>query len=137
MTVDKRWAPGSWQTRPIEQQPQYKNAEAVREALSQVRQLPPLVAPGEVDELRRALSQAATGHAFLLQGGDCAERFVDCSRTQIENKLKILLQMSLVMTWGARHPEIREGRLAGQYAKPRSRPRKGTPPPSNKPPAIK
>jgi 3-deoxy-7-phosphoheptulonate synthase len=79
-----------------------------------------LVNHGEVDALRAHLADAACGKAFLLQGGDCAERFADCTKSAIEAKLKILLQMSLVLTWGARIPVIRVGRMAGQFAKPRS-----------------
>jgi 3-deoxy-7-phosphoheptulonate synthase len=116
------WAPDSWRALPIHQQPQYANRSAVEAAVSAVRSLPPLVHPGEVNTLRRRLAAAARGERFLLQGGDCAERFQDCSRTAIESKLKILLQMSLVLTWGARTPVVRVGRIAGQYAKPRSSP---------------
>jgi 3-deoxy-7-phosphoheptulonate synthase len=83
--------------------------------------LPPLVNQGEVEALRAHLAKAARGEAFLLHGGDCAERFADCNKNAIEAKLKILLQMSLVLTWGARIPVIRIGRMAGQYAKPRSK----------------
>jgi len=115
------WAPDSWRRRPIRQQPHYEDAEAVERALFQVCALPPLVHPGEVDTLRRRLADVARGDQFLLQGGDCAERFQDCEKGAIESKLKILLQMSLVLTWGARTPVVRVGRLAGQYAKPRSR----------------
>ncbi len=114
------WRPDSFRMRPIAQQPRYRDPEAVERALARVRALPPLVAPGEVDALRALLAKAARGEAFLLQGGDCAERFVDCARGAIERKLKILLQMSLVLTWGARLPIIRVARMAGQYAKPRS-----------------
>ncbi len=83
--------------------------------------MPPLVHHGEVNTLRTHLAQAANGEAFLLQGGDCAEQFSDCRKSTVESKLKILLQMSLVLTWGARIPVIRMGRMAGQYAKPRSK----------------
>ena len=114
------WSPQSWRLRPIQQQPRYDDPAAVDRAVARVRALPPLVAPGEVDALRSRLARAAAGEAFLLQGGDCAERFVDCARGAIEAKLKILLQMSLVLTWGARIPVIRVARMAGQYAKPRS-----------------
>ena len=117
-----QWSPDSWRGLPILQQPDYADPAAVQRALDTVRQLPPLVSPGEVDTLRQNLAKAAVGKAFLLQGGDCAERFVDCRRDTIENKLKILLQMSLVLTWGAQLPVIRVGRMAGQYAKPRSKP---------------
>jgi len=117
-----QWDPQGWRTRPIRQQPDYADGDALTRALDTVTRLPPLVHPGEVDSLKAQLARAARGEAFLLQGGDCAERFQDCSRTSIENKLKILLQMSLVLTWGARIPTIRVGRIAGQYAKPRSSP---------------
>ena len=114
------WTPQSWRQRPIKQQPRYRDPEAVRAALARVAALPPLVARGEVDALRAHLAKAARGEAFALHGGDCAERFLDCARGPIEAKLKILLQMSLVLTWGARLPIIRVARMAGQYAKPRS-----------------
>jgi len=114
------WTPASWHTRPIQQQPPWPDAGALQTALDEVRALPPLVNHGEVDALRTHLAEAARGKAFLLQGGDCAERFADCTKSAIEAKLKILLQMSLVLTWGARIPVIRVGRMAGQFAKPRS-----------------
>ena len=114
------WRPDSWRAHPIQQQPRYRDDAAVRAALARVAALPPLVAPGEVDALRAHLARAARGEAFVLHGGDCAERFADCARGPIESKLKILLQMSLVLTWGARLPIVRVARMAGQYAKPRS-----------------
>ncbi len=116
------WSPTSWRSKPIRQQPVYSDPAAVERALQTVRALPPLVARLEVDKLRDQLAQVAAGKAFLLQGGDCAERFVDCEASRIEGKLKILLQMSLVLVWGARIPVVRVARIAGQYAKPRSRP---------------
>ena len=119
--ANTNWSPASWRERPICQQPHYPDATALERALGEVRALPPLVNHGEVDALRAHLSKAAKGEVFLLQGGDCAERFADCTKASIEAKLKILLQMSLVLTWGARIPVIRVGRMAGQYAKPRSR----------------
>ena len=115
-----QWNPKSWRNHPIEQQPHYQDTEAVQRALNQVRGLPPLVAAGEIRTLRERLAQASRGEAFLLQGGDCAEQFQDCHAEAVEAKLKILLQMSLVLTWGARIPVVRVGRIAGQYAKPRS-----------------
>jgi 3-deoxy-7-phosphoheptulonate synthase len=114
------WTPDSWRARPIQQQPPWPDAGALESALDEVRALPPLVNHGEVDALRAHLAEASRGKAFLLQGGDCAERFADCTKAAIEAKLKILLQMSLVLTWGARIPVIRVGRMAGQFAKPRS-----------------
>jgi 3-deoxy-7-phosphoheptulonate synthase len=119
-TAPGTWTPDSWRARPIKQQPRYRDQAAVDRALNRVRELPPLVAPGEVDALKKRLAEAAHGRAFLLQGGDCAERFQDCSKDPIEAKLKILLQMSLVLTFSARLPVIRVARMAGQYAKPRS-----------------
>ena len=115
------WSPSSWHGKPIKQQPTYRDPAAVKSALDRVRELPPLVAHGEVDTLRKRLARASRGEAFLLQGGDCAERFADCSKDPIEAKLKILLQMSLVLTWGARIPVVRVARIGGQYAKPRSK----------------
>ncbi len=114
-----KWAPTSWRNCPIKQQPVYEDPQAVDAALEVVRRLPPLVAHGEVDALRKHFVKVTQGKSFVLQGGDCAERFVDCNRNSIEAKLKILLQMSLVLTWGARFPVVRIGRMAGQYAKPR------------------
>jgi 3-deoxy-7-phosphoheptulonate synthase len=115
------WSPKSWQGLPIQQQPKYADSDRLAEVLGQITCLPPLVHPGEVDALRSKLAAAGRGEAFLLQGGDCAERFMDCAKTPIERKLKILLQMSLVLTWGARLPVVRVGRIAGQFAKPRSK----------------
>ena len=116
------WTPSSWQALPIQQQPDYADSAHVAAVLDRISGLPPLVHPGEVDALKSSLAAAGRGEAFLLQGGDCAERFVDCAKGPIERKLKILLQMSLVLTWGARLPVVRVGRIAGQFAKPRSRP---------------
>jgi 3-deoxy-7-phosphoheptulonate synthase len=116
------WTPQSWRDLPIRQQPDYDDPAAVEAALSTVRGLPPLVHHGEVDRLKRQLAEAGQGRRFVLQGGDCAERFVDCAKEPIEAKLKILLQMSVVLTWGGHTPVVRVARMAGQFAKPRSRP---------------
>lgn len=115
-----RWTPSSWRERPAEQQPVYRDPAAVEAALRVVRAMPPVVAPGEVEALRSQLAAVARGEAFLLQGGDCAERFVDCAPGPIESKVRVLLQMSLVLGWGAGLPIVRVARMAGQYAKPRS-----------------
>ena len=114
------WSPQSWRHKEIRQQPVYDDPASLERVLNSVRSLPPLVHQGEVDTLREQLVLAGRGDAFILQGGDCAERFEDCTREAIESKLKIILQMSLVLTWGARIPVVRIGRMAGQYAKPRS-----------------
>lgn len=118
--VDRNWSPDSWRHRPIKQQPEYESQQALDEVLEKIRELPPLVFHGEVDALKLRLAKAGRGEHFLLQGGDCAERFLDCNRESITRKLKILLQMSVVLCYGARKPIIRVGRIAGQYAKPRS-----------------
>lgn len=114
------WSPQSWRGKEIRQQPAYDDPAELERVLKQVRSVPSLVHQGEVDTLREQLILAGRGGAFILQGGDCAERFEDCTPEVIESKLKIILQMSLVLTWGARIPVVRIGRMAGQYAKPRS-----------------
>ncbi|KAG9290695.1 hypothetical protein G9A89_011658 [Geosiphon pyriformis] len=107
---------------PIMQDVIYENPAHLKEVLAKLSHLPPLVSPAEIKKLRDQLKQVATRKAFLLQGGDCAELFEYCSQEPIESKLKVLLQMSLVLTWGARIPVVRIARMAGQYAKPRSKP---------------
>jgi 3-deoxy-7-phosphoheptulonate synthase len=114
------WSPNSWQARPAQQQVSYGDPTKLANVLAQMSQLPPLVTSWEVENLRADLARAAKGEAFLLQGGDCAESFDDCRSEPIAAKLKILLQMSLVLVHGTRKPVIRVGRIAGQYAKPRS-----------------
>ncbi len=114
------WAPDSWRRFPAEQQPSYADAGAFARVLEELARLPPLVTSWEVESLKSHLAAAASGTAFLLQGGDCAESLDDCSSPAITAKLKILLQMSLVLVYGTRRRVIRVGRFAGQYAKPRS-----------------
>ncbi len=114
------WSPTSWQERPALQQPVYPDAERLDAVLSDLASLPPLVTSWEIESLKSQLAEAARGERFLLQGGDCAESFADCTSQVITNKIKILLQMSLVLVHGARRRVIRVGRFAGQYAKPRS-----------------
>ena len=114
------WNPTSWQQHPALQQPNYPDAEALDRAVGALAKLPPLVTSWEVENLKSQLADAAHGRRFLLQGGDCAEVFDDCQPSIITNKLKILLQMSLVLVHGGKCPVIRVGRFAGQYAKPRS-----------------
>ncbi len=114
------WSPASWRDRPAVQQPTYPDAGELDEALAQLRELPPLVTSWEILALRNMLAEAAEGKRFLLQGGDCAESFDDCTSPLISNRLKVMLQMSLVLTHGLRLPIVRLGRFAGQYAKPRS-----------------
>lgn len=116
----RKWAPDSWSGLPALQQPEYPDLPVLQHALSELSKLPPLVTSWEVVALKEQLARAAAGQCFVLQGGDCAERFADCSSQRIANQLKILIQMSLVLVQGARKPVVRIGRFAGQYAKPRS-----------------
>lgn len=114
------WTPGSWRGRPAVQQPTYPDAEALAGVQRELAALPPLVTSWEILSLKRHLADAQEGRRFLLQGGDCAESFTDCTPDVISNRLKVLLQMSLVLVHGLRLPVVRVGRFAGQYAKPRS-----------------
>lgn len=114
------WTPTSWQARPAAQQATYPSEEALNRMVAQLSNLPPLVTSWEVEALKSQLAEAAEGRRFVLQGGDCAENFDDCSSPIITNKLKILLQMSLLLVHGLRKPVTRVGRIAGQFAKPRS-----------------
>src|SRR6202163_1538272 len=114
------WHAASWQARPAQQQPTYVDPAALERAVAHISRLPPIVVSWEVEALRERLARAQRGEAFLLQGGDCAEVFADCESDTIAKKLKILLQMSLVLLHGLKKPIIRVGRMAGQYAKPRS-----------------
>ncbi|MET0986079.1 MAG: 3-deoxy-7-phosphoheptulonate synthase, partial [Steroidobacteraceae bacterium] len=114
------WNPTSWQGRPAQQQPTYANPDALQSAVASLARLPPLVVSWEIEALKEQIAQAQRGERFVLQGGDCAENFEECESDQIAKKLKILLQMSLVLVYGLKKPVTRIGRMAGQYAKPRS-----------------
>ena len=114
------WKPSSWREKPALQQPVYPDWSEVENVIAQLSCLPPLITSWEVESLRDKLADAARGDAFLLQGGDCAESFDDCDSDKIAAKLKILLQMSLVLVHGTKKRVVRVGRIAGQYAKPRS-----------------
>ncbi len=109
-----------WRTLPIKQQPQWDDPEAVAAASTEIATMPPLVFAGEVDQLKDKLGRAAAGRAFLLQGGDCAETFAGATVDKIRNRIKTVLQMAVVLTYGASMPVIKMGRMAGQFAKPRS-----------------
>ncbi|WP_403025709.1 class II 3-deoxy-7-phosphoheptulonate synthase [Salinibacterium sp. GXW1014] len=109
-----------WRTLPIKQQPQWPDVDAVGAASDEIASLPPLVFAGEVDQLRTRLAEAAAGKAFLLQGGDCAETFSGATADQIRDRVKTILQMAVVLTYGASMPIVKMGRMAGQFAKPRS-----------------
>jgi len=120
VTPIAEWSPTSWTARPAQQQPAYRDPAALARAVEALGRLPPIVVSWEVEALKTQIAEAQRGERFLLQGGDCAETFADCDSGQIARKLKILLQMSLVLLHGMKKPVVRVGRFAGQYAKPRS-----------------
>lgn len=115
-----KWSTESWLNKRYLQSATYADIDQLDKVVSQLQQMPPLVTVGEIQKLKTELARAGRGEAFILQGGDCAESFNDCREEIISNKLKILLQMSLILIHGLRKPIIRIGRIAGQYAKPRS-----------------
>jgi 3-deoxy-7-phosphoheptulonate synthase len=116
----KTWSPSSWQELPAAQQPDWPDPGALDEALLVLRAVPPLVFAGEARSLQSALARAARGEAFVLQAGDCAEAFGDFSADAIRDKLKIILQMAVVLTYASGLPVVKVGRIAGQFAKPRT-----------------
>ncbi len=116
---DSPWSPGSWRARPAAQQPEWPDPDALERALERLRRLPPLVFAGEARALRDSLTAVADGRAVLLQAGDCAESF-EFSANSIRDKLRVILQMAVVMTYGSGVPVVKVGRIAGQFAKPRS-----------------
>lgn len=116
------WHPDSWRGRPAAQAVEYPDAAELSRVLARLRDLPPLVTSAEIERLRERLAGVAHGVGFLLQGGDCAETFAECRPDAITAKMKIVLQMSLVLSQGLKLPVVRVGRIAGQYAKPRSAP---------------
>lgn len=120
--MTRSWHPQSWLDKTRTQEAPYANPESLTPVLKRLASLPPLVFPGEIERLKLRLAEAARGERFVLQGGDCAERFADCREDTIGNKFKILLQMSVVLTYGLKKPVVKIGRLAGQYGKPRSQP---------------
>ena len=116
----RHWSPESWQRFDAAQQAVYPDAAALTSALDELAQLPPLVTSWEILALREQIAEAQRGERFVLQGGDCAESFAECNSEVITNRLKVLLQMSLILVHGLEQPVVRIGRFAGQYAKPRS-----------------
>ena len=114
--------PGTWQTRPAAQQPEWPDQDALRDSVAELSGQPPLVFAGECDHLKSRIAAVARGDAFLLQGGDCAETFAGSGADAVRNKIKTLLQMAVVLTYAASVPVVKIGRMAGQFAKPRSSP---------------
>ena len=118
--MNKNWKPSSWRSKPITQAPNYPKKDKLEEVEKALRSFPPLVFAGEARRLKQDLSRVANGEAFLLQGGDCAESFREFHPNNIRDTFKVLLQMAVVLTFGAGCPVVKVGRLAGQFAKPRS-----------------
>lgn len=114
------WTPDSWRTKTLRQMPTYPEAEALQAVEAELSKQPPLVFAGEVRELKHQLAKVASGNAFLLQGGDCAESFKEFNTNQIRDTFMVLLQMAVVLTFGGQSPVVKIGRMAGQFAKPRS-----------------
>ena len=119
-TPEPDWAPDSWRARPVVQQPDWPNATALELALAELRELPPLVFGGETRTLLGELGEVAAGRAFLLQAGDCAESFADLTTAAVHNRLRVILQMAIVLTYGSGSHIVKVARMAGQFAKPRS-----------------
>ncbi len=114
------WSPDSWRSKPILQVPDYEDQAALERVEGTLRSYPPLVFAGEARRLKKQLGEVAEGRAFLLQGGDCAESFAEFHPDKIRDTFRVLLQMAVVLTWGAKVPVVKVGRMAGQFAKPRS-----------------
>src|SRR5437764_10226801 len=120
--MSERWTPDSWRAKPVQQVPTYPDTTALESVERQLAGFPPLVFAGEARKLKAALAKVAAGDAFLLQGGDCAESFAEHSADNIRDFFRVFLQMAVVMTFAAASPVVKVGRIAGQFAKPRSAP---------------
>lgn len=120
--MSERWSPDSWRAKPVQQVPDYRDPEALRSVEDQLAGFPPLVFAGEARKLKRTLAKVAEGEAFLLQGGDCAESFAEHSADNIRDFFRVFLQMAVVLTFAGGSPVVKVGRVAGQFAKPRSAP---------------
>src|ERR1700755_1485329 len=120
--MSERWTPESWRSKPVAQVPVYPNQKALAEVEAQLATFPPLVFAGEARNLKKALARVAKGEAFLLQGGDCAESFAEHGANNIRDFFRVFLQMAVVLTFAGSSPVAKIGRIAGQFAKPRSSP---------------
>src|SRR5882724_10751275 len=119
-SMGQHWTPETWRAKPIKQAPDYADAAAVTAVERTLRNYPPLVFAGEARRLKKLLGDVAEGKAFLLQGGDCAESFAEFHPNNIRDTFRVLLQMAVVLTFGATCPVVKVSRMAGQFAKPRS-----------------
>jgi 3-deoxy-7-phosphoheptulonate synthase len=120
--MSERWTPDSWRQKPVLQMPDYPDAKALAEVEAQLSTFPPLVFAGEARNLKKALARVSAGDAFLLQGGDCAESFAEHGANNIRDFFRVFLQMAVVLTYAGAVPVVKVGRIAGQFAKPRSSP---------------
>ena len=118
--MTKNWTPTSWRGKPIKQVPYYPDAQAVSDVEARLRTYPPLVFAGEARKLKKQLAAVSRGESFLLQGGDCAESFAEHGADNIRDFFRVFLQMAVVLTFGASQPIVKVGRIAGQFAKPRT-----------------
>src|SRR5207342_3627867 len=120
--MSERWTPESWRAKPVVQMPDYPDARALADVETQLATFPPLVFAGEARALKAALARVSAGNAFLLQGGDCAESFAEHGANNIRDYFRVFLQMAVVLTYAAASPVVKVGRIAGQFAKPRTSP---------------
>jgi 3-deoxy-7-phosphoheptulonate synthase len=120
--MSERWTPDGWRSRPVLQMPEYPDAKALADVEAQLATFPPLVFAGEARNLKKGLARVAAGEAFLLQGGDCAESFAEHGANNIRDFFRVFLQMAVVLTYAGAVPVVKVGRIAGQFAKPRSSP---------------
>ncbi len=118
----RQWTPDSWRSKPIQQVPEYPDAAALAAVEAELTRFPPLVFAGEARKLKKQLAKVAAGEAFLLQGGDCAESFAEHHPDHIRDFFRVFLQMAVILTYAAASPVVKVGRIAGQFAKPRSNP---------------
>src|SRR6478735_8087859 len=118
----ERWSPDSWRSKPVVQMPDYPDAKILADTEAQLATFPPLVFAGEARSLKKQLARVSSGNAFLLQGGDCAESFAEHGANNIRDFFRVFLQMAVVLTYAAASPVVKVGRVAGQFAKPRTSP---------------
>src|SRR6476660_10209735 len=118
----ERWTPESWRKKPALQMPDYPDQQVLAEVEKQLATFPPLVFAGEARNLQKSLARVAKGEAFLLQGGDCAESFAEHGANNMRDFFRVFLQMAIVLTYAGAVPVVKVGRIAGQFAKPRSSP---------------
>src|SRR6202166_1214662 len=120
--MSERWTPDSWRKKPIQQVPDYPDRQVLADTEKQLATFPPLVFAGEARSLKKQLARVANGHAFLLQGGDCAESFAEHGANNIRDFFRMFVQMAVALTYAAAEPVVKVGRIAGQFAKPRTSP---------------